>query len=96
MEVNDTLIENLAHLARLNFNEEEKKAIRQDLEKMIGFVEKLRELDTSDVPPLIHMTEQYNIWREDRVIPSISREEALRNAPQHTDVFFEVPKVINK
>ena len=96
MEVNDALVDKLANLARLHFKDEEKAAIKNDLQRMIQFVEKLNELDTSGVEPLLHMSEQVNILRDDEVKGSISRAEALLNAPLHDDVFFKVPKVIKK
>lgn len=96
MDVNDALIEKLAHLSRLEFGEEEKKEIKNDLEKMIGFIDKLNELDTTGVEPLLHMSENVNILRKDEVSGEISKEEVFRNAPLHDDNFFKVPKVIKK
>jgi aspartyl-tRNA(Asn)/glutamyl-tRNA(Gln) amidotransferase subunit C len=60
------------------------------------FIEKLNELDTSGVEPLLHMSENQNILREDEVVGMISREMALKNAPLHDGQFFKVPKVIRK
>jgi aspartyl-tRNA(Asn)/glutamyl-tRNA(Gln) amidotransferase subunit C len=94
MEVNDALIENLANLARLKFNEDEKGDIKKDLQRMISFVEKLNELNTDGVEPLLHMTEDVNVLREDEPMGSVSRVEALRNAPSTDGVYFMVPKVI--
>jgi aspartyl-tRNA(Asn)/glutamyl-tRNA(Gln) amidotransferase subunit C len=94
MEVNDKLVEKLARLARLRFEDEEKEAIKNDLQRMIGFVEKLKELDLDTIPPLLHMSDEVNVLREDEIKGSVSREEALKNAPQHNDQFFLVPKVI--
>lgn len=96
MEVNDALIEKLANLAKLKFENAEKEEIKRDLQKMIGFVEKLNELDLEGVEPLLHMSDEVNVLREDEVKGSISREEALKNAPLHDDQFFKVPKVIKK
>ena len=96
MEVNDAMIDKLAHLSRLQFNEEEKSAIKNDLQKMISFVEKLNELDLENVEPLLHMSDEVNVLREDEVKGSISREDALKNAPFHDEQFFKVPKVIKK
>jgi len=96
MEVNDALVDKLAHLARLKFEASEKEEIKNDLQKMIAFVEKLNELETAGVEPLLHMTEEINVLREDEVKGSISREEALKNAPLHDDQFFKVPKVIKR
>ena len=94
MEVNDALIDKLAHLARLKFNEAEKEEIKNDLQRMILFVEKLNELDLENVEPLLHMSGETNVLREDEIQGSITREEALSNAPLHDDQFFKVPKVI--
>jgi aspartyl-tRNA(Asn)/glutamyl-tRNA(Gln) amidotransferase subunit C len=96
MEVNDALIDNLAALARLQFSEKEKAVVKQDLHRMIQFVEKLNELDTTGVEPLLHMSSHVNRLREDRIEGSISREEALRNAPDSDGTFFKVPSVIKK
>jgi aspartyl-tRNA(Asn)/glutamyl-tRNA(Gln) amidotransferase subunit C len=96
MNVNDELIDKIANLARLKFNSEEKEDIRKDLEQMIGFIDKLGELDTTGIEPLLHMSENVNVLREDEVSGTISREEAFRNAPLHDEQFFKVPKVIRK
>jgi aspartyl-tRNA(Asn)/glutamyl-tRNA(Gln) amidotransferase subunit C len=96
MEVNDALIDKLAHLARLKFEDSEKEEIKNDLQKMIAFVEKLNELDTTGVEPLLHMTDEINSLREDEIKGSISRDEALKNAPEQDGQFFKVPKVIKK
>ncbi|TWI90677.1 Asp-tRNA(Asn)/Glu-tRNA(Gln) amidotransferase subunit GatC [Chitinophaga japonensis] len=96
MEVNDALVQQLADLARLEFSEQEKAGIQEELQQMITFVEKLNELDTSNVPPLLFMTANYNVFREDKVVPSITREEGLQNAPSSNDQYFRVPKVIKK
>ena len=96
MEVNDALVDKLANLARLQFNTTEKEGIKNDLQRMIQFVEKLNEVDTTGVAPLLHMSEQVNVLREDEVKGSITRAEGLQNAPVHDDEFFKVPKVIKK
>lgn len=96
MEVNDQLIDNLAKLARLEFNNIEKEEIKNDLQKMIAFIDKLNELDTKGVAPLLHMSENINVLRDDEVKGSISNEDALKNAPLHDEQFFKVPKVISR
>lgn len=96
MEVNEALVDKLAHLSRLQFNEAEKKEIGNDLQRMIAFVEKLNELNLEGVEPLLHMSGEVNVLREDEVRGSISREEGLKNAPLHDEKFFKVPKVIKK
>jgi len=96
MEVNDALLDKLANLARLQFNDTEKEGIKNDLQRMIQFVEKLNEVDTTGVEPLLHMSDEVNILREDEVKGSVSRAEGLKNAPVHDGQFFKVPKVIKK
>jgi aspartyl-tRNA(Asn)/glutamyl-tRNA(Gln) amidotransferase subunit C len=96
MEVNDALVDKLANLARLQFEDAEKSAIKNDLQRMIQFVEKLNELDTTGVAPLLHMSDNINALREDLVKGSISRELGLQNAPLKDEQFFKVPKVIKK
>ena len=96
MEVNDALVDKLANLARLQFEDSEKAGIKNDLQRMIQFVEKLNELDTTGVAPLLHMSDNINVLREDEIKGSISNELALKNAPLHDDQFFKVPKVIKK
>lgn len=96
MEVNEALVDKLANLAKLKFDAAEKEEIKSDLQKMIAFVEKLNELDTTGVQPLLHMTDEVNVLREDEIKGSISRAEALKNAPLHDEQFFKVPKVIKK
>jgi aspartyl-tRNA(Asn)/glutamyl-tRNA(Gln) amidotransferase subunit C len=96
MEVNNALVEKLANLSRLRFNESQKEGIKADLQRMIQFVEKLNELDTTGVEPLLHMSGNVNILREDEVKGSIERAEGLKNAPVQDGVFFKVPKVIKR
>lgn len=96
MEINDGVFNQLAHLARLEFSETEKASIQHDLQRMVAFVEKLNELDTTGVDPLLHMSNSVNVWREDAVAGSVTREAALANAPAADGEFFKVPKVIKK
>lgn len=96
MIVNDELVDQLAHLARLEIKPEEKESIKEDLQKMIAFIEKLNEIDTTGVEPLLFMSDEINVLREDKVEGSVTREEALKNAPMKDEQFFKVPKVIRK
>ncbi len=96
MEVNDELVDKLANLARLTFEPREKAEIKEDLQKMISFIEKLNELDTTGVEPLLFMTSEVNVLREDEVKGSVTRHEGLLNAPLKDEQFFKVPKVIRK
>jgi len=94
MEVTSALVDRLAHLSRLEFNAADKEEIKNDLQRMISFVEKLDELDLEGTEPLLHMSSNINVLRDDEVQGSVSREEALKNTPAHDDKFFMVPKVI--
>jgi aspartyl-tRNA(Asn)/glutamyl-tRNA(Gln) amidotransferase subunit C len=96
MQVTDELIDNLAELACLEFTACEKEEIKKDLERMIAFIDKLNELDTTGVEPQLHMSDEINTLRDDVLEGSVSREEALKNAPLTDGVFFKVPKVIKK
>ncbi len=96
MEVNAALVDKLATLSRLSFSENEKEKITHDLQRMISFVEKLSELDTTGIEPLRHMGVEQEKMREDITSGMVSQDEALRNAPDHDHTFFIVPKVIRK
>ncbi|MFZ1527405.1 MAG: Asp-tRNA(Asn)/Glu-tRNA(Gln) amidotransferase subunit GatC [Ferruginibacter sp.] len=96
MEVNDELVNKLAHLSRLSFNESEMQSIKTDLQHMISFIDKLQEVNTDQVEPLLHITENVNVQRNDEVKGQLSAAEALKNAAFHDDHFFKVPKVIKK
>ena len=96
MQVDDALIDKLSRLAMLDFDAAERKEIKDDLQKMIGFIDKLKELDTTGVESLLHITPEVNILREDVPGNMLTREQALQNAPLHNKQFFLVPKVIKK
>ena len=94
MEVNDALVENLCKLACLEFDAAGKQEIKKDLQNMIGFVEKLNELDLRDVDPLLYMGEEVNVLRDDIPGNPLSRSEALGNAPYADNTYFKVPQVV--
>jgi len=96
MEVTNSLIDKLSDLSRLQFSDTEKEEISKDLEKMIAFVEKLNELNLDGVEPLLHISGESNVLREDEVKGQLTKEEALKNAPAHDGEFFVVPKVIRE
>jgi aspartyl-tRNA(Asn)/glutamyl-tRNA(Gln) amidotransferase subunit C len=96
MQVDDALIDKLSRLAMLDFDAEEKEKIKADLQEMIGFVDKLKELDTTGVEPLLHISSEINVLREDVPGNMLTQEQALQNAPLHNDHAFLVPKVIKK
>lgn len=96
MEITPKMIDHLAHLSRLEFGPERKEAIRNDLARMVGFIEKLQEVDTAGVEPLLWMSDVQHAWRADELKGSVSREDALRNAPLTDGTYFKVPTVIKK
>jgi aspartyl-tRNA(Asn)/glutamyl-tRNA(Gln) amidotransferase subunit C len=88
-------VDEVAHLARLEFNEESKQEILNDMNRMLAFVDKLNEVNTDSVEPLIYMTEETNVLREDEPETTITQKEALKNAPKKDSDYFKVPKVID-
>ncbi|MGB0427717.1 MAG: Asp-tRNA(Asn)/Glu-tRNA(Gln) amidotransferase subunit GatC [Flavobacteriales bacterium] len=96
MKIDLKTIEHLAHLSKLEFSEDEKQTMLQDFENMLGFVSKLEEIDLSGVEPKIYVNDETNYLREDVENQSITREEALKNAPQKDDYYIRVPKVIKQ
>ena len=96
MDISTETIDHLAHLARHEFKGAEKAGIKADLEKIIGFMDQLREIDTKDVEPLIFMSDEVNRLREDLPLITVTHEEALRNAPKKDSDYFRIPKVLDK
>jgi aspartyl-tRNA(Asn)/glutamyl-tRNA(Gln) amidotransferase subunit C len=93
-EISRDQVEHVAKLARLNLTEDEAVQYTTQLNAILNFFEKLDELDTERVEPTSHVMEVYNVMRADEERPSIEREEALRNAPDHEDGQFKVPAVM--
>ena len=87
-------VEYVARLARLKLSETEKKAHAEQLNKILGYMDKLNQLDTTHIKPTSHVVEMQNVFREDSVTPSIPVDNAFQNAPDKKDNFFRVPKVI--
>lgn len=96
MTVDIQTVEKLAELSKLEFDEAAKKEIINDLNRILGFIEKLNELDTKNVEPLIYMNDEINSFREDKEHIDISKDQALKNAPDKDSDYFRVPKVLNK
>ena len=95
MKVDAPLINHLAHLARLEFNDAECNEMISDLNRILGFVEKLNEVDTEGLEPLIYMTPDTNILRADEDAVSISKDDALKNAPKKDSDYFRVPRFVD-
>jgi len=87
-------IGHIALLARLELSDREKELFSKQLGSIIRYIEKLNELDTSEVEPTAHVLPLHNVFREDEVQPSLPREQALLNAPERNDKFYRVPKII--
>ncbi len=87
-------IEHIAHLARLSLSEKETELFGSQLDGILSYMEKLNELDTRDIEPTSHVIAIQNITRDDVPRPSLDREDALMNAPDKTDKFYRVPKII--
>ncbi len=96
MKVDKETLEKVAHLARLKIKPEEEDKLLKDLSEILSWVEKLKEVDTDGVEPLTHMTQEFNVLRADKAEKTISREDALKNAPDHDEQFFKVPKVLKR
>jgi aspartyl-tRNA(Asn)/glutamyl-tRNA(Gln) amidotransferase subunit C len=96
MQITDEIIEKIAGLARLKFDDTEKIQIKNDLQNMLGFIEKMDELNTDDVKPILHMTQNVNSYREDIIENSINNNTAMQNAKQKKVPHFIVPTVIKK
>ena len=84
----------VAHLARLELTPEEQKKLGSQLGSILGYIEKLRELDVTGVEPTAHAVPMVNITRADEIRPSLSHADALRNAPRQANGLFIVPKIV--
>lgn len=96
MKVTEEIVDHIAHLARLEFEGDKKVAIREDLERIISFMDKLQEVNTDNVEPLVFMTDEVNRLREDEAISTLSQTEVLKNAPKKDSDYFRIPKVLDK
>ena len=94
MAVTKKDVEKIAELARLKFTDEDLENFTPQMNEILSYMDKLNELDTENVKPLSHPVEQTNVFREDGLKPSISTEDALKNAPDKNEHHFKVPKVI--
>ena len=96
MELSREEVRHVATLARLQLNDEEVDRFRRQLSHILSYVQTLNELDTSQVEPTSHVVPMANVWRDDEVTPSCEREALLKNAPDRTEEFFRVPKIIGE
>jgi aspartyl-tRNA(Asn)/glutamyl-tRNA(Gln) amidotransferase subunit C len=96
MKITEEIVDHIAHLARLEFEGADKDAIRNDMENIITFMDRLNELDTENVEPLIFMSDEVNRLREDVAQVTVTQKEALKNAPKKDSDYFRIPKVLDK
>ena len=96
MEITNKLIQDIAALAKLEFDEKSTEKMKVDLEKIIRFFDKLSEIDTDGLEPLIYLSKEVNVLREDEIKGVISQIEALKNAPEKDSDYFKVPTVLKK
>jgi aspartyl-tRNA(Asn)/glutamyl-tRNA(Gln) amidotransferase subunit C len=96
MKISEEIVDHIAHLARLEFEGDKKQAILNDMENIISFMDKLSEVDTDNVEPLIFMNDEYNKLREDVAQVTVMQDEALKNAPKKDSDYFRIPKVLDK
>ena len=94
MIVDDNLVNKLANLSKLEFDADGKQAIKKDLTTILSFMEKLNELDTEGIEPLVYINEDVNVFRKDEVNYPVSKEELLKNAPLKDADYIKVPKFV--
>ncbi len=96
MTIDKKTVDEIAHLARLEFEDAAKDEIINDMNRMLAFVDKLNELNTDGVEPLIYMNEDVDVMRDDVAKTTVTQQEALKNAPKKDSDYFKVPKVIDQ
>ncbi len=94
MDISIKQIEQVAGLSRIMLTDEEKNIFREQLTDILGYIEKLNELDTDDVQPMAYATSLQNVFREDKQESSFARQEILELSPSSTNGFFKVPKIL--
>ena len=94
MKITSELVDYIAHLARIELSDDDKQLFRVQLEAILDHIDKLNQLDTKGVEPMIHTLQLNNVFRGDEVRPSLPTELAIRNAPDRTEDSYKVPAVI--
>ena len=87
-------VQYVAHLARISLTPDEEKKLTSQLGGILGYIEKLKELDVANVEPTAHAVPMVNVTRADEVRPSLPHDDALRNAPRQANGLFIVPKIV--
>lgn len=96
MIIDKQTIDKVANLARIEISDNDVDTLIADMNKILTFMEKLNELDTTGVEPLVYMNTEENVWREDVIKQEITVADGLKNAAKHNESFFFVPKIIEK
>lgn len=94
-QIDKTMVERVAHLSRLELSSDELTLFSGQLGAIVGYIQKLDELDVAGVEPLAHCLPVHNVFREDTVKPSLTPEQALQNAPDRQDDYFKVPQILD-
>jgi aspartyl-tRNA(Asn)/glutamyl-tRNA(Gln) amidotransferase subunit C len=94
MDIDIKQIEQVANLSRIKLTDNEKNVFREQLTDILGYIEKLNELDTDDVQPMAYATSIKNVFREDQQESSFPRQKILELSPSSVNGFFKVPKVL--
>lgn len=94
MNIDSETVDKIAHLARLELADTEKQEMIGDMNKILDFMAKLNEINTSGVEPLVYLSDEVNVFREDVVKNQVSVKDGLKNSPKHDDKYFLVAKVI--
>jgi len=96
MKIDNKLISNLSKLAKLDFDKKTSLDMQEDLKKIIGFIDKLSEINTDKIEPLIYLSEELNVLRDDDEVKNLSQERALQNVPSKDSDYILVPKVLKR
>lgn len=97
MKIDDATLDRIAELARLDVSDPARRAgLLADMQRVFDFVEKLNEIDTKGVEPLIHLSEEHDVLRADVAEVSLTKQQALMNAPVKDSDYFKVPRVVDK
>ena len=95
MNIDKDTIEKIAHLSRLELKNNDVDKMQNDLSNILNWIDKLNELNTDNIEPLVSMSENHNIMRDDVVKEHISHNDALKNAPKKDSDYIRVPKVLD-
>jgi len=95
MKISTEMVEYIAHLARIELSEDDTETFRIQLEAILDYIDKLNQLDTTGVEPMVHTLNLRNVFRADEVRPSLPPAASLANAPEHTEDSYKVPAVID-